>query len=117
MEDKISWRMMESHADEDAFQKTQNELSKRGIFRRCGNDPCYAPNQDGEGCDRCGLRRPQYKEIPSQKYIDEAKMVITKNRKYIDDLVADRRRQEIKMYHVLLIACVALLATLIMWMA
>jgi hypothetical protein len=45
--------------DDDAFELSQIKLRRKGIFRRCGNDPCGAPNSDGEGCERCGLKRPE----------------------------------------------------------
>ena len=49
--------MMTGHADEEAYQLNKKRLLARGISRECGNDPCYAPNGDGEGCERCGLNR------------------------------------------------------------
>lgn len=50
--------ILSCHADEEAYQRSQAELRRKGIFRRCGNDPCYALNGDGEGCEKCGLKRP-----------------------------------------------------------
>jgi hypothetical protein len=47
------------HADEEAYQRSQRALQERGIYRQCGNDPCYG---DGNGCDRCTVAPKPLKE-------------------------------------------------------